>query len=339
MTVRHIENDLSPEEYDKIAPHPLQSWEWGEARKKMGTAVERLGLFREDLLQSVFQMTLHPLPFGIGSIGYLPRSVVPNQEVVNFLTAYAQKNNLVFIKLEPYEEHHLSQGKIEQLAKDFPLLRSHHPLFPDWTQILDLNKKEDELLKNLKSKTRYNIRLAQKKGVTVKEESNKKGFEIFTRLYFETCRRQNYFGHNLSYHKTIWENLRSKIAHIYIAYYNDTPLAAYELFLFHDRAYYVYGGTSLAYKQVMASNLLMWEAIQFAQRKGCKLFDMWGSLPPDYPQHHPWAGFTRFKEGYGTQFTRLTGSYDLVVQPQKYVLYSVLFRLRENYLRLKRIVA
>ena len=165
--------------------------------------------------------------------------------------------------------------------------------------------------------------------------SNDKGFEIFSKLYFDTCKRQKYFGHTIKYHKIIWDCLKKDITHILIAFYNDVPLAAYELFYFKNTLYYPYGGTSIEYRNLMASNLLMWEAIKLGKKLGAEKFDMWGSLGPNYDVTDPWSGFTRFKEGYGTKFTEFVGSYDLVVSPILYGIYNVVYSLREIYLKLK----
>ena len=189
-------------------------------------------------------------------------------------------------------------------------------------------------MENLKPKTRYNIKLAQKKGVVVKEESNQKGYEIFEKLYFETTKRQNYHGHDTNYHKTIWSNLKNKISHLLIAYYKNEPLSAYQLFIYKNRGYYVYGGSSDKHRNFMASNLLMWEALLFSKKKGCTSFDMWGSLPKNYSLSHPYAGFTRFKEGYGGEFVEMVGSYDLVIKPLIYKLYNFVYFLRKLYLKI-----
>ena len=214
-------------------------------------------------------------------------------------------------------------------------VKSPHPLFPSWTQILDLTKSEEELLKSFHSKTRYNIRLAEKKGVVIKEMSNKEGFEIFSKLYFDTCKRQKYFGHSPKYHKIIWESLKKDIAHILIAFYNNVPLASYELFYFKKTFYYPYGGTSIEYRNLMASNLLMWEAIKLGKKLGAEKFDMWGSLGPNYDPTDPWSGFTRFKEGYSTKFTEFIGSYDLITNKKLYHLYNLIYTMREQYLKLR----
>lgn len=337
MLVNILDDSFDKKKFNSAAIHPLQSWEWGEARKRMGIEVLRLGEFSKDQLENVYQLTFHPIPYTGFKIGYLPRSVFPSKKTMEFLHEYGQKRKVIFIKIEPYEfisKLKTQNSKLQLQSKN--LIKSSHPLFPEWTQILNLHKSEEELLKSMHPKTRYNIRLAQKKGVVVKEMSDGKGFEIFSKLYFDTCRRQKYFGHTPRYHKIVWEALKKDIAHIFIAFYNDIPLAAYELFYFNDIFYYPYGGTSLEYRNFMAANLLMWEAIRLGKQLGAKYFDMWGSLPPRYDQNHSWSGFTRFKEGYGTEFVQFAGSYDLVINPSGYKVYNMLYKLRETYLQIRK---
>lgn len=324
--IKIIPDDYSPSEYNKLALHPLQAWEWGEARKKTGVEVLRLSDGK-----NVFQLTFHRLPMTNYRLGYLPRSIWPSKEILNFLYDYGKKNKIIFFKIEPDVKKNL---KLE--IRNLKLIKSPHPLFPSWTQILDLTPTEDKLLKSFHPKTRYNIRLAEKKGVVVKEMSDDKGFEIFSQLYFETCKRQKYFGHTPKYHKIVWEAMKKNIGHILIAFYKDIPLASYELFYFKNTLYYPYGGTSVEYRNLMASNLLMWETIKLGKKLGATKFDMWGSLGPNYDPSNDWAGFTRFKEGYATKFTEFVGSYDLVVNPMLYKIYNAVYSLRAFYLKLKR---
>lgn len=328
IVYNHFDKNL----WNETAIHPLQSWQWGEARKKMGIEILRMGEYTNKQITNVFQLTLHHIPYTPFKIGYLPRSKFPSKDVLEFLYYYGKKNNLIFIKIEPSVFNKVTMKQFNNL------IPSPHPLFPSWSQIIDLTRPEDELLKNMRHKTRYNVRLAQKKGVTVKEMSNISGFEIFAKLYFETCKRQKYFGHDYNYHKIVWENLKKEIAHILVALYKNTPLAAYELFHFKDTVYYPYGGTSLEYRNFMASNLLMWESILLGKKLGAKKFDMWGSLQPSYNQDNPWAGFTRFKEGYGGKFIELIGSYDLVTNDYLYKLYTLAQFARNYYLQLKRLI-
>jgi len=317
---------IDVQEYNKVINHPLQSWEWGEVRLALGTEIVRVGVYKGEKLIDAYQMSIHPIPATPYKIGYIPRSAIPPAEVIAYFTEYARQNKIIFIKFEPYV--------FEEAIVSKQMVVSVHPLFTPWTQILDLRLSDEELKKRLKSKTRYNIGLAQRKGVTVKYENNDRGFDTFIKLYFETCHRQHYFGHNETYHKAVWNNLKQKVAHILIAYYEDTPLAAYELFLFKNHWYYVYGGTSDLQRNLMASNLLMWEAVKLGKKLGAHTFDMWGSLPPQYDGHDPWAGFTRFKEGYGTVYKKTVGSYDLVINKTLYAGYNIAQKLRTKLLEI-----
>ena len=331
MEIKIIEADFKSEDYNKAAYHPMQTWEWGKARKKMGISLLRLGEFEKNVLKNVYQVSFHKIPYTNYKIGYLPRSIYPQSDILNFLLSYAKKNNTIFIKIEPYVRKDDTNKLIENY-KEFTIIKSQHSLFPKWTQVLDLTKPESVLLSQMKSKTRYNIRLAKKKGVEIKEMSNEQGFEIFSKLYFETCKRQKYHGHNQKYHKILWESFKNNIAHIIIAFYNNIPLASFELFYFKNILYYPYGGTSLKHRNLMSSNLLMWEAIRLGKELGAKTFDMWGSLAPDYDNNSDWSGFTRFKQGYGCKFVEMAGSFDLVINKGMYKLYGLGHKLRKKIL-------
>ncbi len=329
--IKTIDSDFSKQEWNNCVNHPLQLWEWGEARKKLSLEVLRIGDFEGSKLKKVFQITFHRIPYTKYKIGYLPRSKYPSKETLDFLYKFGKENNILFIKFEPY----IRKEEIPHFARNDMVTKSPHPLFPDWTQIIDLTRSEEELLKGMKPKTRYNIKLGQKKGLIVKEMTNSQGFEIFAKLYFATTKRQKYYGHDYNYHKTIFESLKDSFSNILITYFDNIPLCAYELFHHKDILYYVYGGSSESYRNLMAPHLLMWESIRFGKKLGLKKFDMWGSLSPEYDQKHPWAGFTRFKEGFGGQFVELGGSFDQILNPALYRLYNIAFAIRTKYLEFK----
>lgn len=334
ITARLVEDPKIKMEWDKIATHPMQSWSWGVAREKMGLRVVRTGEFDGDVLKASFQMTVHSVPYSPFFIGYLPRSSMPASQTLKFLEDYGKVHNVIYIKIEPNvmrNTGYLPAGRQGRIS-DTKLKPSSTPLFPAWTQTIDLTKSETDLLSRMKPKTRYNIKLAQKKGVTVKEMTTDEGFEIFIRLYFETCKRQHYAGHNYEYHQTLFTQLKNTISHVLIAYYNDTPIAAYHLFMFNDVLYYPYGGSSDQYREVMGANLLMWEAMRFGKSNNCRSFDLWGSLSPQYDSGNIWSGFTRFKEGFGTQFVEMMGSYDLVVNKFLYAPLILAQKVREKFL-------
>lgn len=342
--IQIIDDAFSPEAWNALVTHPMQSWEWGVVRKNEGKNIVR---FVESTAGNdacaVYLMTTHPVPFTNLQVGYIPKSAAPTPAFLKFLKTYAQEHHLIFVKLEP----NTSQSTAPNSSWQKLLTPSDHPLFTRWNQVLDISTSPEDLLKKTHPKTRYNIRLAEKKGVTVHELSNEEGYKIFERLYFETCARQKYRGHTPAYHRNIWNtlypsteqrpstfsltNFTNLQSHILVAFYKDKPLSVFQLWHFKDTMYYVYGGSSEEFKNVMAANLLMWESIKLAKNKGCNMFDMWGSLPADYDPQDPWAGFTRFKQGYGTTFVQYVGSYDLVVNPLLYKLYSLAQTLRQKF--------
>ncbi len=327
MEIKILSENIDPKIYNLSVSHPLQSYEWGEAKKSIGNKIIRISDSNTNYL-----MTIHNIPHTSYKIGYIPRSPMLSEGLISYLIDYCQRHKIIYIKIEPYIKLSEADSKIYDSYQG-KIIKSPHPLFPEWTNILDITISEEELLKKMKPKTRYNINLAIRKGVVVREESGEKGFAIFSKLYFETCERQKYYGHSEEYHRKVWEALKNSIAHIIIAYFNNEPLAAYELFHFGKGIYYPYGGTSETHRNLMGANLIMWEAIRLGKRLGAEYFDMWGSLAPSYDTNHDWSGFTKFKEGYGGNFTHLIGSYDIIADRLLYNSMNFLHRIRNHLLK------
>jgi len=228
------------------------------------------------------------------------------------------------------------------------LVPAAHPLFTKYTFVLDLTKSEEELLKNMHPKTRYNIKVAQKHGVKVVEDNSDRAFKTYLKLTNETTKRQKFFAHTQEYHKLMWQTLKivnnkSSIvnkdklaAHLLLAKYKKETLVAWILFTFKETLYYPYGASSNEHKETMASNLIMWEAIKFGKKLGLAKFDMWGALGPNPDPKDPWYGFHKFKQGYGGKLVEFIGSYDLVINPILYELYKIADKLRWVLLRIWR---
>ena len=325
--IKILDDTIDMADYDKLAPHPMQSYAWGEVRKQTGIRVERFGAYAGDVLVAVYQMTIHKLPKVPYYIGYVPRSLVPDEQVVLFLRDWAKKQNIIFIKWEPYVV--AERGELALAA--LPGLRlSKHPLFTEWNQEVDLEAPLEEILKRFRKTTRYSIRHAETLGATVKEESNDEGFKLFSDLYFSTTNRQQYHGHTRRFHKIIWDTLsKAGIAKIFVAFYEGKPQAAFEIYYWHDRAYYPYSGSSPENRHVPATQLLMWHVIQAAKASGKKTLDLWGTLPPNHSdKKHPWSGFSLFKSGFGSKHVEMTPSYDQVISPLLYHPYSLAYRIR-----------
>ena len=333
MTLKVLtESDQS--NYEKLAAHPLQSWIWGEFRKKTGVWVVRAGVFANDKMIDGFQLTFHPVPYTNYTVGYFPRGKMPTKEMVDMLTEVGKNHNAIFIKLEPNVEN---SSKFE--VRSSKLKTSTRPLFTKYTFYIDLTKSENELLKNFESKTRYNIRVAQKHGVTVQEENTEEAFERYLELTQETTKRQGFYAHTPEYHRKMWETLRQSsgqtlpIAHLLTARYQGNILVTWIVFLYKNILYYPYGASSVEFKNAMASNLMMWEAILWGKTHGATLFNLWGTPGPNPKPSDPYYGFHRFKLGYGPKLVEFIGSYDLVLNPVAYKLFTLADSIRWNILR------
>lgn len=333
--------------YNDLVRHPLQSWEWGEFRRKTGIEVVRFGTFAGETLISAFQMTLHKLPLLPYVIGYIPKGPLLDNETLKFLQEFGKKKQCVFIKFEP---NVIKDVKFK--IQDLRLTPSTRPLFTKYTFYVDLRKSEEELLQNMSNKTRYNIKLAQKHGVTVQEDNTAEAFNRYLELTKETTKRQGFYAHNESYHRLMWKHLHPQptthlpkadqpragnpqpIAHLLTARYHGKTLVAWIVFLFNNILYYPYGASSNEHKNVMASTLMMWETMRFGKRMEAQTFDLWGTPGPDPQPTDSYYGFHRFKLGFGPELIEFVGSFDLVIYPLIYSIFNLTNQIRWGVLRL-----
>ncbi len=307
--------------------HPLQTDAWMRFRKAMGVDVVKT---RDGYI------SFHHIPHTPWTIGYFPKGTLPTKETMRSLLKIGKEKRAIFIQLEP---NVLSDFKFQIL--NFKLLRpSHRPLFTKYTFVLDLTKSEEDIVKNMHPKTRYNIRLAQRHGVTIREDNSNEAFARYLALTRETTGRQGFYAHNERYHTTMWRIMREAgIAHLFTATHQDKTLAAWIVFVHNNTVYYPYGASSRENREVMAPTLLLWEIAQWAKKRGLKNFDLWGSLGPNPDRRDPWFGFHRFKQGFNPALVEFIGSYDLVIRPFFYRLYTVADSLRWSLLSFKRILS
>jgi len=334
--------DITEKEKNKfnhLATHPLQSFEWGEFRKKTNVKVIRRALVENGEILQSFQLTLHPIPHTSWNIGYLPKTTLPTKKLVDELRKIGKQYNCIFIQLEP---NVVVSTASKQAMHSLGLISSAHPLFTRHTFHIDLTQPDEELLKKMHQKTRYNIKVAQKHGVSVREENTQKSFDIYWKLTEETTKRQQFYAHSKKYHILQWETLPHTIqkdslsSHLLFAEYEEKPLTAWIVFVFKDTLYYPYGASSSEHRDVMHSTLMMWEAMQFGKKHHLKTFDLWGAAAPNTPASDPWFGFTQFKERFGPTRVEFVGSYDLVIKPILYQGYKLADKLRWLLLRLRK---
>lgn len=334
MVVREV-RATEKDKYNSLVTHPVQSWEWGEFKKSTGVKVTRLGLFDGKNMKAAFQISFHAVPKTSYTVGYFPKGPLPTQEMLQALVDGFNKEEVLFVKLEPNARKADGQAVIEQLHNEFNF-RKGKAVFTPHTFYINLTGSEEELMAAMKAKTRYNVRLAQRKGVTIEEDNSDLAFETYLKLTRETSKRQRFYAHDEDYHQKMWETLHpAGIAHLLTAKYEGEILATWILFVYKDILYYPYGASSGKYRNLMASNLMMWEAMRFGKKMSCRLFDLWGSLGPKPNPKDPWYGFHRFKEGYGSELVELIGTYDLVLNSKLYPLFRLSDSLRWKWLRLQ----
>lgn len=330
--------------FSKSASHPLQSFEWGEFRKKTGVEVVRKGIFDGDKLIAPVQVTIHPIPKLKYKVGYFPKGIMPDKDQIRVLREIGKENNCLMIKMEPNVGSVISDDRPNTHAwktiDEFLIkngCQKGRPLFTRHTFQIDLSKSEEKLMAKMNSKTRYNVRLAEKKGVRVVVDNSDNSFKWFLKLLFEkTVKRQGFYAHTPEYFKKLWETLsQSGMTQLMRAEYKGQTLAVFMVFVFNEIIYYPYGASTREHKELMAPNLLMWEMIKYGKKLGCKTLDMWGSLGPNPNKKDDWYGFHRFKQGYGGDLMEFLGSYDLVLEPSLYKLYKTADQVRWLGLRTK----
>jgi len=280
----------------------LQTWEWGEFRNEMGNEIVRF---------EFGQVLLHSIPGMEYKVGSFVKGPKPTTAMLNKLKTLAKEKHLIFTKFEP---------NIQKNTKDIKTLKNAgavagKTLFTPTTFWINLTKNEDELIKSFHPKTRYNIRLATRRGVEVVEDNSDKAFNKYIELTRETSKRQNFYAHTEKYHTLMWEYLHTRlvkqgqkpIARLLTARYKNEIITTWIVFVWKDFLYYPYGASTHKYKASMANNLMMWGAIKYGQHLGLKTFDLWG--------REPGKGFTKFKEGYNPKVVEFLGTWDLPASP------------------------
>ena len=310
---------------NKPNAHILQMAEWGELKSCFGWDVKRI-ISGEDGIQLLFRK----LPFGF-TIGYAPKPVSGThfQElgsaIKSEIDALCRRKRAVFLKLEPdgWDFESVDQGHTDWLLQTSP-----HNIQPPRTIVISLDGSEDEILSRMKQKCRYNIRLAEKKGIQVRAWDDLEGFQGMLQI---TGGRDGFGVHSLDYYRKAYQLFQpSGAAELLLAEYEGQPLAALMIFTNGLRSWYLYGASNDQERNRMPTYLLQWRAMQWARERGCRSYDLWGvpdedenSLEAQFEARHDglW-GVYRFKRGFGGQVLRTAQSLDRVYLPWLYRLYS-----------------
>jgi peptidoglycan pentaglycine glycine transferase (the first glycine) len=312
--------------------HLLQTSPWGELKAAFGWKVERVGIEDQSGRAGV-QILFRRLAMGL-TAAYIPKGPPGPADETDWdktwralqpeVDRLCQQKRAVFLKIEP-DSWQTNQSEPVNLPAGFQM--SAHPIQPLRTLVVDLTGSEDQVLARMKQKARYNIRLAQKKGVRVRASDD---IDLFYRMLSTTGNRDAFGIHSREYYQKAYDLFYPRGGcELLIAEYEGQPLAGLMAFAQGSRAWYLYGASSDLHRELMPTYLVQWEAMRWARTSGCLEYDLWGV--PDQDEKVLESGFQdrsdglwgvyRFKRGFGGSLRRAAGPWDRVYQQAAYRLY------------------
>ncbi len=257
---------------------------------------------------------------------YLPKNCIALRYDLNWESHWCKEEDFdedgtwIGLPKSEFQEIKLNYGTCNR-----NLRKANTNILPANTIVLDLTQKESDLLQRMKPKTRYNIKLALRKGVEVRSMGIE-GLKIWYDLYHETALRNGMFINDYLYFETMFaskmegEDNEVKVQ-LLVAYYDGIPLSAMFLVLSSYRATYLYGASSSQMRNVMSTYALQWKAIQIAKANNCFEYDMFGIAPSPNPSH-PMYGLYKFKQGFGGEIYHQLGCWDYPIEEDKYNYFS-----------------
>ncbi len=332
--------------------HVLQTWEWGEFKAATtGWKPHRIAYMHQGEAVAMAQLLIRQEgPF---RIMYVPKGPALDYcnpalrlAVLEELKRHAREERVIFLKIDPDvvtgvgipgEPEAYEEPTGQQIAAEWRQVGWRFS--PEQIQfrnsvIVDLRRSEEELLAMMKQKTRYNVRLASKRDVTIRF-GDAKDLDLLYALYAETARRDDFVIRPLDYYRKAWEDfMRAGLARPIIAEYQGQAIAHVIVFGFGKRAWYFYGASSDEERNRMPTYLLQWEAIRWARSQKMAVYDFWGAPDDFYDENDPLAGVFRFKEGFGGTIVRRIGAWDYPARPLIYAAYTRLMPVALSVMRM-----
>ena len=352
MNISYSSGLVNGDDWEKILPklpdpHFLQSYLWAEIKMDNGWSPSYLIwkneignivagamiLERKITFLKIFSLIIHYCPKG-PLLNWEGEQLV--QCVLNDIEQFSKQRNAIFLKIDP--DVFICDKVSDQFVLNNELIKNNDHVLAilknrNWIaskeQIqfrnsiyLSLEESEDQLLKNMKQKTRYNIRLSERKGVVVRI-GNSNDFEKLYQLYVETALRDNFVIRENAYYSKVWNKFYANdYCEPFIAEYEGEILAAIIIYYFSSKAYYVYGMSSEKNRNLMATYLLQWKAIQRAKERGCNIYDFWGA-PEELNESDRMWGVYKFKLGFGGNLIMTIGARDFRNKSFGYYLYQI----------------
>lgn len=346
----HSTSDINERDWNSFVTtssvgHVLQSSQWGHLKERFGWQVERLAVEDQGQWLAGAQVLFRPL--GQLTIAYVPKGPVTDwadeavtQVLLEALHRLRRQRRAILLKIEP---DLADDPTLAQKLTTLGFRPSPQTIQPRCTILLDLTPDPEAILARMKSKTRYNIRLAARKGVTVRE-GTADDLPGFYRLMQTTGERDGFGIHSQAYYQAAHQLFVPQgLARLFLATFEDKVLAGIMAFAFGQRAWYMYGASSDEHRNLMPNYLLQWEAIKWARERGCLTYDLWG-IPDEeeailerefLKRSDGLWGVYRFKRGFGSQVVHYLGAYDYVYSPLLYWLYNKVVSYRQRSPRLK----
>jgi lipid II:glycine glycyltransferase (peptidoglycan interpeptide bridge formation enzyme) len=326
--------------------HVLQTWEWAQVKSQFGWLPHPTVWHDGDGQVAAAAMVLERGVEVLGSavklrVMYVPKGPLLRewgdadllQQVLHDLRVMARSRGNIFVKIDP--DVRLAEGVPDGSEADYLLegqevveeFRRRGWRFSDDqiqfrnTVLIDLRPSEEALLGNMKQKTRYNVRLAERRGVTVRV-GTPKDLDTLYRMYAETSVRDGFVIREEPYYKSVWQTfMAAGLAEPLIAEVEGKAVAAVVVYRFAGKAWYLFGMSLPFHREKMPNHLLQWEAMRRAKAAGCQVYDLWGA-PNEFDESDSMWGVFRFKQGFGGKVVRHIGAWDLPVRRVGYRLYT-----------------
>lgn len=302
----------------------LQGWRWGQFQKQLGNKVIRLQVTIDTKNFAAVQYYI--VKSKLVTFLYCPRgplttSAKAAKKLLEVLIEKAKEESVAFIRIEPDDV----KSPFLSLMKETGFI-CHDPIQPEYSLLIPLKLPLEEIYGSLRKTTRSEIRKATEGKVIIKIYSDLSRWDDVKRLFLETSVRQKFISHPLSYIKTQFENF-APLTKLYIAQTKNQILATAIILSYRKVSNYLHAASSIQGRNLGASHLMVWSAIEDAKKSGDEYFDLWGVAPPNM-LNHPWSGITIFKQGFGGQLVSYPKAFILSQNLLKFTFYQVVSVLR-----------
>jgi len=316
----------------------MQSWAWGDF-KSYAWKVKRLGILIDEKLISVVSVHIRKLPFssvlkllGLNSFAYIPRGLVVNNvsnigKALEELDDYLKAEKLAFILIDPENNIFIENWNEEfkKALKNSGWQKEGTTIQPNQTDIIKIDKSDEELFKSFRAKWRRNVNKAKRHGIEAYEVEDNTAVDKFYKVISDVAKRTDFICKDISYFQRMWDTLsKDDQIKVFIAEKDNEVLATYLVLVSENVAYEIFGGSTLKGRDMEASFLLKWKIIRKMRDEGKIYYDQWGVAPKE-AKNHPLKGISYFKNGFGGKYIEFLPQYKKVFSKLGYRFIKLFF--------------